>query len=126
MWPLDEQMETFRELPFREQWRVRGYLVRGEAFDDPRMAAATVELAESYERHKRLYMGVMRWLPLLMLVLIGYPALREAIEGNVAMAIVFALIVLFSVGQLLLSPTMRPKKMVRSLKASRRIVASDN
>jgi hypothetical protein len=98
MWPLDQQMETFRALPFRDQWRVRGYLVHGEASDDPRMAAATVELAESYERHKRLYMGVMRWLPLLMLVLVGYPALSEAIEGDVAMAIVCVLIVLLSVG----------------------------
>jgi hypothetical protein len=119
-------METFRALPFREQWRVRGYLVRGEAADDPRMATATVELAESYERHRRLYLGVMRWFPLLMLVLLGYPALRDAIEGDVAMVIVCVLIVLLGVGQLLFSPTMRPKKMVRSLKASRRIVASHN
>lgn len=126
MWPLDEQMETFRALPFREQWRVRGYVVRGEAADDPRMATATVELAESYERHRRLYLGVMRWFPLLMLALLSYPALRNAIGGDVAMGIVCVLIVLLGVGHLLFSPTMRPKKMVRSLKASRRIVASDN
>lgn len=46
MWPLDDQMKTFRALPLREQWRVRGYLVRGEASGDPRMAEATVELVD--------------------------------------------------------------------------------
>lgn len=59
-----------------------------------------------------------------MVVVFGYVALPKAVEGDAAMAIVYAVIVLTSVGDFMLNPATRPKNIARSLEASRRVVAS--
>jgi hypothetical protein len=41
-------MRAFKALSFRDRWRVRRFVFRGEAPDDPRMATAAIELAERY------------------------------------------------------------------------------
>jgi hypothetical protein len=119
-------MRTFNTLPFRDKWRVRGFLVRGETPSDPHWATAVVELAESYSRQGRAYVLSVRWLPIFMLVVYGYVALPRAIDGDIAMAIVYGLIVLLSLVSLIFSPVNRPKNMARSVDASRRIAGSDD
>lgn len=124
MWPRDKEMQTFNALPFRDKWRVRGFLARGEAPGDPRLATAAVELAESYPRQGRLSMAWMRWMPVFFLVVIGFSAIPRAIDGDLEMAILYAVVVLVSIGHLIFSPVARPKKMTRALEASRQIAGS--
>lgn len=123
MGPVEDRMETSRALSYREQWRVRGYLVRGEAPSDPRMAVAAVELAERYQRRGRIVTKVMRWWPAFMIVVFGFATFSNALEGDTGMTIVYAVIVLGSLAQLLFDPIMRPKQTARSLEASRRVIA---
>lgn len=123
MWGRDKGMQSFNALPFRDKWRVRGFLARGEAPNDPCMATAAVELAESYPRQA---MAWMRWLPIYILLIIGYLALPRAIDGDLAMAILYTVVALISIVQFVFSPLTRPKNMARSLKASRRIARSDD
>jgi hypothetical protein len=46
-------MRTYKALPYGAKWRVTRLVAKGEAPHDPRMAAAAVELAESYQRKGR-------------------------------------------------------------------------
>jgi hypothetical protein len=117
-------MQTFNAMPIRDKWRVRGFLARGEAPSEPHTATAAVELAESYSRQGRLSMAWMRWFPAFFLVVIGLSAIPRAIEGELAMAILYAVVVLVSIGHLIFAPVTRPKKMARSLEASRRVAGS--
>lgn len=59
--------------------------------------------------------------PAFFLVVIGLSAIPRAIEGELAMAILYAVVVLISIGHLIFTPVTRPKKMARSLEASRRV-----
>jgi C4-dicarboxylate transporter len=121
MWPWDDQMQTFKALSYGDKLRVSRCLVRGVAPNDPRMAAAAIELAESYERQTPAYTALMRWFPLIVVVGNGYLALPDVMDGDQAMAIFYALVVLLSVEYLMFSPAMRPKNRARSLEASRRL-----
>lgn len=76
-------MQTFNALSLGDKWRVRGSLARGEAPRDPQMATAAVELAESYERQGGAYMGLMRWMPPLLIVISGLSAIPKAIDGDI-------------------------------------------
>lgn len=124
MWPWDDKMPTFKALSYGDKWRVSRSLARGEAPGEPRMAAAAVELAESYQRQNGAITVLMRWLPVLMIVGVGYVSISTAVEGDGLMLIYFALIVLLGIVYLTFSPTTRPKKMAQGLEASRRVVAS--
>jgi len=124
MWPVEEKMQTFRALSYGDKWRVRGFLVGGEAPRDQQMAAAAVELAESYQRHGRSYKTLMRWLPAALVVVFSCVALLRAVEGDTLMAIIYASVVLTNIGHLAFNPATRPNNVARSLEASRRVVAS--
>jgi hypothetical protein len=124
MWTVDDEMQTFSALPYRDKWRVSRCLVRGEAPRDPRKAAAAVELAESYQRQRRRNGAFLSWLPVALIILSGCFAVIDAVEGDLLGVITFALIVLGSIGQLMFNPITRPKNMARALEASRRIAAA--
>lgn len=117
-------MKAFQALSNYDKLRASRYLTRGEAPSDPRMAAAAIELAESYQRRSRTYMALMRWSPVIVVVCTGYVAIPAAVEGSQAMSILFALVVLLCAGIFMFDPATRPKSIVRSLEASRRVVAS--
>lgn len=116
-------MQTFQSLSYGDKWRVTRLLTRGEAPDDPCRAAAVVELAESYQHRGRVYATFARWLPVATAVLLAAIAIPAAVEGDVPMAIVCALIVLGSLGHLVLNPAVWPKNVARSLEASRRVTS---
>jgi hypothetical protein len=86
------------------------------------MAAAAVELAESYERQSRAFRELARWLPVILVVSATYIAVSAAIEGDQLGLILNMLIALTGAGQLMLNPAARPKNTARSLEASRRVV----
>ena len=117
-------MRTFQALSYGDMWRVRGFLARGEAPSNPRMAAAAVELAESYQRQSRTSAALIRWAPAAVIVGLGYLTIPAAVEGDALMAILYALIVLANVAHLIFNPATRPKNVARSLEVSRRVVAS--
>lgn len=121
MWTVDDEMQTFKALPYRDKLRVSRHLARGQAPGDPRMAAAAVELAESYQRQERLLVMFLRWSPLILLVIGGVGAVFDAIDGDQFGLILYALIALGGIWDLMFNPLTRPKNMARSLEASRRI-----
>lgn len=115
-------MQAFNALSSEDRWRVRRAVFRGEAPRDPRMAPAAVELAQSYQQHGRRE----RWLYWFYAVggivaIIG--AIFCAIDGNLLMVAVFALLTSISVSNLALNPVTRPKRVARSLAASRNLTA---
>lgn len=115
-------MQEFEALPIVDKWRIARCLSRGEAPDDPRMAVAAIELAESYRRRGRVYATVTRWLPVVMVVVFSSITIPAAIGGDVEMAILFGLFVLGSIGHLVFNPALRPKNIVRSLEASQQVL----
>lgn len=117
-------MQTFNALSYGDKWRVSGYLRRGEAPRDARMAVAAVELGESYQRRGRVYTTAIRWWPVVAIVIFGFTAIPAVAEANTLQAILFAVLVLATLGQLAVDPAMRPKNIARSLEASRRVLAS--
>jgi hypothetical protein len=80
-------MQAFQALSYRDKWRVTRFLTRGDAPDDPRMAAAAVELAESYQRRRRGYSMFIRWLLTITIVVAGVVAIAAAVEGEALRAI---------------------------------------
>jgi hypothetical protein len=121
MWPLDNEMKAFRALPYSQKLRVGRCLARGAAPTDPQLAAAAVELAESYERQDRLSAVAYRWAPLLILVFAAPVAISAIDQGDELGLIVNSLVVLTSAMHFALSPATRRKNMARGLEASRRI-----
>jgi len=117
-------MQTYHALSVGDRWHVFRLLAQGEAPSDPRMAAAAIELAESYRGHGRAYATLSRWLPFVTVVVFGAIAIPAAVNGDMAMAVVVVLLILGSVGHLILNPALRPKNVARSLEASKRVVAS--
>jgi hypothetical protein len=117
-------MRVFPTLSYSDKLRVSRYLVRGEAPAIPRMAAAAVELAESYHDKGRTYLMVMRWVPLITVVGLCYLSVSAVLDGDHAMFAVLALVVLGSAWSIMFNPVFRPKNIDRCLKASRRVIAS--
>ena len=124
MWPLDDKTQAFQALSYGDKLRVSRHLTRGEAPDNPHMAAAAVELAESYQRQSRTYIALMRWFPAFMVVGLGYVTISHAVDGDTSLLIVYSLIVVLSALHLLFNPAVRPKNMSQSLEASKRVVTS--
>jgi hypothetical protein len=71
---------TFRALSYGDKWRVGGFLRRGEAPQDPRIAAAVVEWAESYQRQEQRHAALLRWLPLVVVIVCGAATILFAVE----------------------------------------------
>lgn len=88
------------------------------------MTVAAIELAESYQRRGRIYGAVARWLPVAMVIVFGGITIPAAIDGDLAMTILFVLFVVGSVGHLVFNPALRPRNVARSLEESRRSLAS--
>jgi hypothetical protein len=85
------------------------------------MAPAAVQLAESYERQSRSYVWVMRWMPLVMVVVFGYVTASHLADGDSSLLLPYSLIVAIAVANLLFNPLAWPKNMAKALSASRRI-----
>jgi len=119
-------MQIFKGLPYGDKLRVSRCVTRGEAPDDPRMAAAAVELAEGYQRQSWGYTGAMRWGPVAALVIGGCGAVFNATDGDALGLTLNALLALLGVLNLIFSPATRPKNMARVLQASRRIVLAES
>jgi hypothetical protein len=125
MWLMAEDMETFRSLSYGDKWRLRGFVFRGEAPDDPRLAPAAVELAEGYQRQDRRFRGIGRWFPGVMGVAFVLLALVGAIKGETVSPVLYALIALGHLAQHAFNPATRPQHVARALSASRRGAEAD-
>lgn len=114
-------MQPFKALSFSDRWRVRRFVFRGEAPDDPRMAAAAIELAERYQRrdHTRL----LGWGMASLLVCFSGLLIWAAIGGNTREIVISGAWILIAAVHLAFNPETRPKSVARSLEASRQIVA---
>lgn len=124
-WPAaSDDMRAFQALSYGDKWRVRRFLARGEAPSNPRMAAAAVELGESYRRRDRNNFAWMRWGPTILVIGFGAATIFAVAKGDALMAILDALIVLGWVGHLMFNPMFRPRSVARSLEASKRVITS--
>jgi predicted nucleic acid-binding Zn ribbon protein len=111
-------MRTFQALSYGEKWRVTRLVAKGEAPRDPRMAAATVELAERFQRRERGEATLYRFLAI-ALILVGVAlAILAAAEGDALLMSAMALIALTNVAHLAFNPLLRPENVARSLEAS--------
>lgn len=124
MWPVDDQMPTFKALSYWDKLRVGRRVTKGEAPDDPLMASAAVELAESYKHGGRVPVISSRWGPAIMIVLFGCLFVLDVIDRDQLGQILNALIILLFIPHLFFNPGTRPKNMARSLEASSRIAAA--
>lgn len=115
-------MGKFRTLSYGEKWRVNRLVAKGEAPQDPRMAAAAVELAEKCQRGERegsLHRGLA-----IVLILVGLAlAVLAAAHGDALVVSAMALLVVSGVAQFVFDPMTRPKNVARSLEASKRVSA---
>jgi len=118
-------MRAFEALSYRDKFRVSRSLVRGEAPADPGMTAAAIELAEKYQRQGRENRGWLRWGPPFLGIIFVVLSIWAAASGDLLNATLWALIALGNFGQLLLNPLTRPKNVELALKASRRVIESD-
>jgi hypothetical protein len=117
-------IRKFQALSYGERWRVTRLVAKGEAPQDPRMAAAAVELAERYQRRGRGEASLHRGLAI-VLILVGLAlAVLAAANGDTLMVSAMALLVLSNVAQFAFNPMTRPKNVARSLEASRRVSAA--
>lgn len=112
----------FRELSSFDQFRVFRFLTRGDAPDDPVLAAITLDAAGRYQTQSRVLAALFRWWPMVLALLLIALTLPRALDGQVEMVIFFLFIVLGVVGNIMLNPWTRPKNVARSLEASRRVV----
>lgn len=113
-----------RELHFLEQVRVCRLLTRGEAPNDPKLAAVTLDAAEWYRGHGRALTELYRWLPAVLALSLIVSTLPGALKGQIGMVIFLFVVLLGLFVNLTLNPWARPKNVDRSLDASRKVVAS--
>jgi hypothetical protein len=113
----------FRELSSLDQFRVCRLLTRGEAPDDPELAAITLEAGGRYQTKSRALAALLGWFPMVLAFSLFVFALPGALDGQVEMVILFLFVVLGVVGVIMLNPWTRPKNVAKSMEASRRIVA---
>lgn len=113
-------MEVFRALSPEDRWRVRRLVFRGEAPQDPRMAAAAIELAERYQRGR--YLRSLLWLALVVFVSTTLAAFLGTLNGDPSTAAIFGLAALTNFLHLMFNPALRPRSVARSLEASRQVV----
>ena len=123
MWG-DESTPLFKALSYRDKLRVRKFLRRGRAPQDPRLAAAAVELAEGYQRQSRGRAALFGWLAVFLAVSNMGLAIWAAIDGDQPQWMFNAAIALGWAGIALAEPALRPKSIGRALEASRRATGS--
>ena len=99
-------MQQYDALSSGDKWRIARRLTQGKAPDDPRMAAAAIELAESYRHQGRVYGALVRWLPVMMAVVLSATVISGADDGDLEMVILLVLIGLGSAGHL--TPNVQP------------------
>lgn len=112
-------MPTFRALTYREKWQVRKSVAQGKAPQDPRMAGAAVELAESCRR-KRGESPLHRFMAVALVLMSVTLGIVSVIQGDPLLASAMALVALNNAAQLAINPMCRPKNVDRTLEASRR------
>jgi len=117
------QMRKFRALSFGERWRVARLVATGEAPRDPRMAAAAIELAESYQRKGRAESTLYRLLAMVLIPTAVVLGVLAATDGDAAVVMAMVLVMLTNIAHLAFNPAARPQDVARSLEASRRIAA---
>lgn len=125
MWPKDDKLQALNALSFRDRWRASICLWRGDAPDEPRLAAAVVDLAESYRREGEGRAALARWAPAFLAAVFGCLAIWAAVDGDLWPLIANALLALGSIANFMLEPRRRPQNIARSLEASRRMLPSD-
>jgi hypothetical protein len=116
--------QKFRELSSIDQFRVCRFLTRGDAPDDPELAAVTLETADYLRSQSRVKAEVFRWTPIVLALILAVSAVPNAMEGQVGMLFFLLFLVICAVANLMLNPWTRPTSVVRSAEASRRILAS--
>jgi len=116
-----EAMPTFGALSFGDRLRVNRSLRRGEALQEPALAAAAIEWAENYQSQGRGYRALIRWLPLVVFIACGAASIFFAVDGDSLVAIANGLIALVNLAHLALNPMVRPQQVARSLEASREV-----
>jgi hypothetical protein len=119
-----DEMQTYRALSRGEKWRVTRLVAKGEAPDDPGMAAAAVELAESYQRREGGTSTLFRWVAIILVLIAGGLGVLAAAKGDVLLTIAMALLALTNVAHLAFDPAARPENVARSLEASRQVSAA--
>jgi hypothetical protein len=77
----------FQELPTLDQFRVQRFLTRGEAPDDPELAAITLDAAEHYQAQSRVLAALLRWVPMVLGLFLIVFTLPGALDGRVEMVI---------------------------------------
>jgi hypothetical protein len=118
-------MQTqFQQLSTHEQFRVYRLLAKGETVSDPELAAITLETAGHFRSQNRVKARVFRWAPMVLALCLAIGALPGAVEGQVGGVLFLLFILLSVVANLMLNPWTRPKNVVKSMEASRRVVAS--
>jgi hypothetical protein len=115
--PKKNQLSVF------DQFRVNRFLTRGEAPNDPELAATTLDVAERYQTKSRVLAALFRWWPTVLAVPLILFTLPGALDGQGEMVIFFLFVVLGIVGNIMLNPWTRPGNVTKSMEASRRIVA---
>ncbi len=85
------------------------------------MAAAAVELAESYQRKGRAATTLARWLPIAVVLFGGAAAILSVTGGDWLMTMSVALVMLVNIGSLIFNPMARPDNVARSLEQSKRV-----
>jgi hypothetical protein len=123
MWTVDDEMQTFKTLSYRDKVRVSSRLARGRAPADPLLATAAVELAESYQRQKRFLVAAMRWFLVFSVPFFALAAVFAAVAGDQRGLILYGLLFVGNLAQFVLNPVTRPKNMARALEASKRVTA---
>lgn len=123
MWDVDDEMQVFKALSYRDKVRVGRCLAKGDTPADPHMATAAVELAGSYQRKNRTLMVWMRWLPAIMILLGGIGVALNALDEDYFGSILYVAFALIGVVHFMINPATRPKNLARSL-AKSRLVAS--
>lgn len=125
MWLLNQEGPAFRALSYGDRLRLSRCLARGEAPLNPRMAAAAVEVGESYERGGSANSALIRWMPVFLIVCNGFLLITAVIDGDQVKLVLSALIVLVSTVDLALNPMARPKNLARSVEAARWVVPQE-
>lgn len=113
-------MPEYSALSVGDRMYVNRCLRRGEAPRESRFAAAAVELAEGYQHRGR----TLRWYGIGVGVICGAATVWFGAAGEALIATVTAFGALINFATIAVSPMFWPKRVARSLEASREIVAS--
>lgn len=112
------------EIATLDEFRVCWYLTRGEAPDDPALAAIMLHAGRRYQIKSRALTALLGWSPVIAGLSLTASALPGAFNGEIEMVALLLLIILGNVANGMLNPWTRPKNVARSIEASRRVLAA--